>query len=361
MEEGVVKKIRMIDWEKRWMLTQIPVANALILGTGYYKLLQKDFGKNLHQNFFVFSRSRCVCYQSKKANIAFGEHIAQTCFANEKQTRSFVAGVAKVGEVLWRIAKMRDRSTLDLGTYRSVEKLTLEWFSGYVAILRGANYLSPKRQDAILPILNAYRTQTEELYPDVCEWFERHLARIAQKEKISSHTLRLLSVDECVAYLSDGTLPSMQSLKSRYPMHGYFFERGKGVLLSKGDVERFERMVDEQERGDSPMIKGAVAYPGRITGIVRIVRDPRSVGVFRAGDILVTEMTHPEFVPLMKKAGAIVTDAGGILCHAAIVSRELKKPCVIGTQRATRMFKTGDRVHVDANNGTVSRVRHDRT
>lgn len=67
-------------------------------------------------------------------------------------------------------------------------------------------------------------------------------------------------------------------------------------------------------------------------------------------------MTHPEFVPFMKKAGAIVTDAGGILCHAAIVSRELKKPCVIGTQRATRMFKTGDRVYDDADNGTVSKI-----
>lgn len=77
----------------------------------------------------------------------------------------------------------------------------------------------------------------------------------------------------------------MRSLTSRYPTHGYFFERGKGVLLSKGDVERFERMIDEQECGNLSMLKGAVAYPGQIIGIVRIVRDPRSAGVFRDGDI----------------------------------------------------------------------------
>lgn len=181
--EDTFNKIKKIDWEKRWMLTQIPVASALILGRGYYRWLQNDFGKNLHQNFFVFSKSRCVCYQSKKANIALGEHIAKTCFATAKQTRSFVAGVAKVGDALWKIARARDRSTFDLGTYRSVEKLTLKWFSGYVAILRGANYLSPKSVKATLPILHAYRSQTEELYPDVCQWFERHLSRIAKKRK----------------------------------------------------------------------------------------------------------------------------------------------------------------------------------
>ena len=64
-------------------------------------------------------------------------------------------------------------------------------------------------------------------------------------------------------------------------------------------------------------------------------------------------MTRPEYVPLMKKASGVVTDEGGITCHAAIISRELGMPCVIGTKIATRMFKTGDLVEVDANNGLV--------
>jgi pyruvate,water dikinase len=64
-------------------------------------------------------------------------------------------------------------------------------------------------------------------------------------------------------------------------------------------------------------------------------------------------MTRPEFVPLMKKAIAIVTDEGGITCHAAIVSRELKKPCIIGTKVATQVLKDGDMVEVDANSGIV--------
>jgi len=68
-------------------------------------------------------------------------------------------------------------------------------------------------------------------------------------------------------------------------------------------------------------------------------------------------MTRPEYLPLFKKAAAVVTDAGGILSHAAIVARELKKPCVIGTQNATKRLNNGDRVEVDATHGTIKKRR----
>jgi pyruvate,water dikinase len=74
---------------------------------------------------------------------------------------------------------------------------------------------------------------------------------------------------------------------------------------------------------------------------------------FKDGDILVTSMTRPEFVPLMRRATGIVTNEGGITCHAAIVSRELGKPCLIGTRRATEVIKEGDLIEVRAHHGTV--------
>ena len=104
------------------------------------------------------------------------------------------------------------------------------------------------------------------------------------------------------------------------------------------------------------MARGNTACAGKAQGVVRIIRDPKKFDIFNDGDILITEMTRPDFVPLMKKAGAIVTDAGGILSHAAIVSRELNKPCIIGTETATNAFRDGDFVEVDADNGTVKKV-----
>lgn len=99
---------------------------------------------------------------------------------------------------------------------------------------------------------------------------------------------------------------------------------------------------------------GSTAYPGIVQGIVRIVDQDRLDGVtFSDNDILVTHNTDVRFLPFMRQASAIVTNLGGILSHAAIIARELKKPCIIGTKIATRTLKDGDLVEVDADRGVI--------
>jgi pyruvate,water dikinase len=94
-----------------------------------------------------------------------------------------------------------------------------------------------------------------------------------------------------------------------------------------------------------------------VQGTVRIIRNPfEDVQNMQQGDVLVAGMTSPEFIIAMKKAVAIVTDHGGITSHAAIVSRELGIPCVVGTKLATQIFKDGDRVEVDAMKGIVKKL-----
>lgn len=100
-------------------------------------------------------------------------------------------------------------------------------------------------------------------------------------------------------------------------------------------------------------IKGTTACPGKVQGIVRIIRGEAHFSKFNEHDILVAPMTRPEYVPLMKKAAAIVTDEGGVTCHAALISRELKVPCIVGTQVATRKLHDGELVEVDADKGIV--------
>lgn len=105
-------------------------------------------------------------------------------------------------------------------------------------------------------------------------------------------------------------------------------------------------------------LTGTVSFQGTASGTVRIINTPDDMKKMRRGDILVSFATTPSIVPAMKKAAAIITDEGGLTCHAAIVSRELKIPCVVGTKHATRVFKDGDRVEVDANTGTVRLLRN---
>ena len=101
------------------------------------------------------------------------------------------------------------------------------------------------------------------------------------------------------------------------------------------------------------LVKGQGASPGVATGRVVVIRDVKDTGSVKAGDILVTKMTNPDMVPAMQKVAAIVTDEGGMTCHAAIVSRELGTPAVVGTRNATSVLKPGQLITVDGEKGFI--------
>ncbi len=112
-------------------------------------------------------------------------------------------------------------------------------------------------------------------------------------------------------------------------------------------------MIQGQPENQNFLVKGAPASPGVGYGKAVIVTDLREIDSVKEGEVLITEMTTPDFIPAMKKASALVTDKGGRTCHAAIVSRELGIPCIVGTGNATKMIKTGDMITVDATHGKV--------
>jgi len=112
-----------------------------------------------------------------------------------------------------------------------------------------------------------------------------------------------------------------------------------------------------QNKSSKIIIKGNAAYRGSVTGLVKIIRKKSEFKKLGKGEILVTTMTTPDYVPLMKKCAGIITDEGGITCHAAIVSRELKKPCLIGTGNATQILKDGNQVILNANHGIINIIK----
>ena len=105
------------------------------------------------------------------------------------------------------------------------------------------------------------------------------------------------------------------------------------------------------------IVKGTIAQKGIIKGNVKIVIKISDISKVKKGDILITQMTFPAYITAMEKASAFVTDEGGITCHASIIAREMKKPCIIGTKIATKIFKDGDLVEVDANKGIVRKLK----
>jgi phosphohistidine swiveling domain-containing protein len=132
------------------------------------------------------------------------------------------------------------------------------------------------------------------------------------------------------------------------------FEYGVNVFE---DAQRKIKSIYLKEENTSEIF-GVCGSSGKVVGRVRIVQFvEQQTKEFQDKEILVAGMTRPEYVPLMKKAVAIITDEGGITCHAAIISRELKIPCIIGTKIATQVLHDGDLVEVDADNGVVKIIK----
>ncbi len=104
-------------------------------------------------------------------------------------------------------------------------------------------------------------------------------------------------------------------------------------------------------------LSGTCACPGKVKGKVKVINQPEEMDKMNKGDVMVAHTTFPALVPAMKKASAIITDDGGITCHAAIVARELKTPTIVGTKMATKVLKDGDRVEVDAEKGIIKKIK----
>lgn len=133
----------------------------------------------------------------------------------------------------------------------------------------------------------------------------------------------------------------------------------RNLKVSEFEGKKVDNNVDDKDvpKSDDVILKGASASIGMAFGPVNIIHNISELDKVHEGDVLVTEMTTPDFVPAMRKVKAIITDTGGRTCHAAIVSRELGIPCVVGTGSATHDLKQGQIVSVDGAKGLVYKGR----
>jgi phosphohistidine swiveling domain-containing protein len=183
--------------------------------------------------------------------------------------------------------------------------------------------------------------------------FDKFVNFVAKKNGVSPHTVRFLRgaefMDAIKGRLIDIKLTKERSLGCALIKRNgkWFFESGEKYLCWKSKI------LGSQDK----KISGNVAFPGKVVGRAVLHLSWTDTTSLSRGDILVTGMTNPQMVPYIKKAAAIVTDEGGITCHAAIISREMRKPCITGTKNATQLIKTGDMIEVDANEGVVKIVK----
>ena len=180
--------------------------------------------------------------------------------------------------------------------------------------------------------------------------------KIEEKMKLSKNLIGFMFPEEIEESLKKQKgIVSEKELNERRRLSILVVENKKPRYIIGKEAEKIyeelqKAVTKEQE------LKGQTAYPGKVEGIVCKVETHAELKKVRQGVILVTPMTSVTYIPYLEKVAAIVTDEGGIICHAASIAREMKIPTIIGTKIATKILKDGDLVEVDAERGTVKKL-----
>ncbi len=200
------------------------------------------------------------------------------------------------------------------------------------------------------------RTKTEKYSDQGDKNFLKMLIKLKPEYKEIAHLLTPQEIFRSASLSEEQTQIQIQQVKERE--NGFVLFNGKLYPLEElHNILRDNNLkLEQKDVSKLSEVTGSVAQHGQARGRVIIISSKSQLKHVKEGDILITEMTSPDYVPIMGKVAAIVTDEGGITSHAAIISRELSIPCIVGTQFATKIFRDGDLVEVDAEKGVVKKV-----
>lgn len=198
-----------------------------------------------------------------------------------------------------------------------------------------------------------FRTYRTERAYEALFFLEPYLAAVEEEFGLAPHDASFLSFSEVVALLQEGRPVDPERIATRRLAFAFRLRGGKLKILE--GVEAQSRISDKSGPGHHTRrcVHGMAASWGKVRGRVCLVMDAGAQDAVQVGDILVTPMTTPDYLPALCKAAGFVTDEGGLACQAAIVARELKKPCLIGTRNATKVLHNQDMVELDADSGLV--------
>lgn len=181
------------------------------------------------------------------------------------------------------------------------------------------------------------------------------LREIARRFYITEKQVRFMMKGEVEKMLLKNEYDESELL-ARTKMCLYYVEKDVEKIFVGDEAKNLLQQVETEIDEDVEVLQGEIGCPGQGKGKVKIIIRAEDMEKMEQGDVLVSIATDPDIVPAMKKASAIVTEQGGVTSHAAIVSRELNIPCVIGTKIATKVLRDGDMVEVDANKGIIRKI-----
>lgn len=327
------------DWEGPFSILQLSFSKDV-----YFDKPQELFGTQIPTILLTIENGITAAYLPVKEYEEFGTYLADKLLKDPSLIAQWAENFKLAADKLTLKFKI---SAEELQQQSAIEELLQAYtlYGAYqVACKAAVNFLHQDIFEEASKAFEEARKYSETIYKDA-EKLNNILISISQTQ-YSDAQLYGITLTELLSNDVDKTI-----LEKRHKKSAVVWTKDGFDFLYENDVDSIKKSWIADLSGDS--LKGTPAFEGVIKGKCKIIHDFNDAQI-NQGEILVTGMTDPNAVPLMKKAAAIITDAGGMLCHAAIVSRELEIPCIVGTKVATQILTDGMQVEVDANIGLIT-------
>lgn len=349
----LIRKLKGKSWQSIWAGDWSSL-DCSDWGKFYTRHLKVEGRVFLKRVIFIYQRGKVSAWVEEKDIAGFSKHLAGFIGSDIKKVKELGRKLKEKTDGVLAFMK-RNSGVADGRLYGIFLKSVRDYYRFHIQIKYLADALPQNLLPKFLPILSEARVYAEPVFTKVIEFDARLADALSRKIGLEPRLLLMANQSEMKKIFKTLKPPDTEELKKRWEHSALIIDKASEKIFCGAAAGKVEDALLPSQGGKT--ITGQMAFVGRVRGRVKIILDPIKSAHFKPGDILVADMTRVEYLPIMKKAGAIVTDAGGLLCHAAITARELKKPCVIGTKIATKVFKDGDLVEVDADKGVVKIIK----
>lgn len=332
-----------IDWEK-FLERDMELFIADLFAQLYNEPLRKATGFGFKKLLVFYKNGNGTWYQSKSETDECKKYFTRLIENNDPRIASWIEKEKETHTLAEKIGSIEDidemiNTLLEIMIYNTEIPFRLlypmEDMEGHEELRKSLEKIR----------LKAFWTDIME------NVFGKLYDEISEKHGITKEQASLLRPTELIDLIKHGKMVPIEELEKRNRgCYFYYFDNKINYIFTEDDV-----LLDIDK--NLKECKGVTAFKGKVKGTVKVVNSIKQLEKFEDGDILVSINTSPSIMPAIQRASAIVSDEGGITSHAAIVSRELKIPCIVGTKVATKVFKDGDTVEVDADKGIARKIR----
>lgn len=331
-----------VAWERDFSFL-----GTYLMACQHMKELKMDLGVTYSMCAFFHRKNQIKFFRSQQEEEAEGKSIALKYLKSGNFRKNILDNIWRYSDLI--IEFIKKEKTLSKDNIKPFFKLLNDHFVFHHAVYWAADYLGKNN------LKNKYSYHLKKLY-DARKYNENVLPKVESWLFKNNSDCLLLTPQECVDYKTKNIKISQKIQKERnIASFSYFNSKDSAIFTGEKALywdKKFNKVILKKYWPES-VIKGKTVFAGIYKGKIRVVLKFADFKKIKKGEILVAPMTLPKYNQYIKKAGAIITDEGAVLSHAAILARENRIPCIIGTKIATKVLKDDDRVEVDAEKGII--------